>query len=240
MGPENVCNYFMKKIRDIGRPFFLSALAGGLVLLGFSTMADATPYQSGGTIRIITQSSSGDADSGGDAVEWRVETKKTGPESASVSFTISGTGQTVCRLIIGPSDPDSGAGSTVNLLWEEPGRKPQVIQQTDLLIAPGSPVPVDRLPLDMLAGKNDSRNYEIKRQVGGQTFTDNFQVTCADIDSTIARTNGWLTGDDPGKLVMITVVNARTNALVVRQLWAPGADWWIFEETPYHQSRQVR
>ncbi|MFZ3095348.1 MAG: hypothetical protein WA081_02450 [Desulfosalsimonadaceae bacterium] len=225
----------MKKKSGIGRQFILSLLVWSMVLSGFSTLADATPYQPDGTIRIITQGSSGDADSGDDAVEWRVETEKSGPGSASVYFTMAGSDQPVCRLI---AASDTGS---VSLVWTESGRRPQVIQQADLLIVPGSPVPVDRLPPDMASGKCDSRNYEIKRQVGGQAFTDHFQVTSSEIDGAAARTNRWLTGDDaPGKLVMITVVNARTNALVVRQLWAPGAAWWIFEETPYHQSRQVR
>ena len=214
----------------------LSLLVWSMVVSGFSTLAAAAPYQPEKTVRIITLDASGDADFGGDAVEWLVETEKSGPGSATVSFTMVGSDQPLCRLMAA-----SDAGSSVSLVWMESDRQPQVIQQADLLIVPGSPVPVDRLPPDMTAGKNDSRNYEIKRQVGGQTFTDHFQVTCADIDSTIARTNGWLTGDDaPGKLVMITLVNVRTNALLVRQLWVPGADWWIFEETPYHQSRQVR
>ncbi len=199
------------------------------------------PYQPGGSIRIMTQGSPGAADSDGNVIEWVVATKKNGPGSASLSFTMAGSNQAFCQLIISSLDSASGAGASVNLVWGEPNRQPQVIQQADLLIVPGSPVPIDRLPLDMLTGKNSSRNYEIKRDAGGQTFVDTFQVTCSAIDNAAARTNGWLTGDGlPDQLMMITVVNARTGELVVRQLWAPGADWWIFEETPYHQSWQVR
>lgn len=219
----------------------VSVLVWGIMVFGFSAGTSAMPYQPDGTIRIITHGSPQDADSGDDAIEWQVETKKTGPGSAILSFKMTGADQPFCRLDIKASDSGLGNAPFVSLLWNDPDRRPQVIQQADLLIVPGSPVPCDMLPLDMVTGKNESRNYEIKREVSGQTFVDNFQVTCSGIDNAAARKNGWLTGEDqPGKLVMITVINARTNALVVRQLWATGADWWIFEETPYYQSWQVR
>ncbi|RJP84122.1 MAG: hypothetical protein C4518_19650 [Desulfobacteraceae bacterium] len=238
-GMCNVINFtaYMKVKKFI----IVSLWAGCIGVLGFSAITSAMPYQPEGPIRIITQDIPGSARSVDNGTEWQVETKKTGPGSAELSFSMADSDEVVCRVVMDSVDSASGKASTLNLLWNNPGRQPQVFQQADLLVVPGSPVPCDILPLDMMMGKSEPRNYEIKRQVAGQTFVDTFKVTCNSVGPASARTNGWLTGEDlTGPLVMISVVNARTGELVVRQLWAPGADWWIFEETPYHQSWQLR
>jgi hypothetical protein len=225
----------------VKRVFIASALVWGIVVFGFSAGISAMPYQPDGSIRIITQSAPGETNSDVNRVEWVVTTKKTSVGRAELSFAMAGSDQPFCRLTIGASNVVPGNLSSASLLWNDPDRQPQVIQQGDILIVPGSPVPCDLLPLDMLTGKKDAKNFEIRREVAGQAFVDNFEVTYAGIDGATARKNGWLTGDDlSGQLMMITMRNVRTRELVVRQLWAPGADWWLFEETPYRQSWRVR
>lgn len=225
----------------VKRVFIASALVWGIVVFGFSAGISAMPYQPGGSIRIITQSTPGETNSDENMVEWVVTTKKTSAASAELSFAMAGSDQPFCRLTIDASNVVSGALSSASLLWNDPDRQPQAIQQGDILVVPGSPVPCDLLPLDMLPGKKDAKNFEIRREVAGQTFVDHYEVTCAVVDTAAARKNGWLTGGDlSGELAMVTLRNVRTGELVVRQLWAPGADWWLFEETPYRQSWRAR
>jgi hypothetical protein len=57
-----------------------------------------------------------------------------------------------------------------------------------------------------------------------------------------ARNKGWLkyNKDVKGELRLIKAVNLRTDELMVQQLWADDGPWWIYEETPYRRSWQVR
>jgi hypothetical protein len=234
-----VVEYFLYLYMDIKKflTLFFMVWVCVSVALAFPAMTLAEPYQPGETLRITTVPSPVELTSKGDPLEWSVAPQKSGQGNTILTFIMTDSDQVICRLTVSGSD----AKRVAHLTWDDSARPPKIIQQGELLIAPGSPVPCDMLPLGFLTGQYASKTYEVKRIAGGQTFMDGFQVDGVETDIAEARSNGWLTGQNqPKRLVMITAVNARTGQLAVRQLWVPGDDWWVFEETPYRQSWRMR
>lgn len=203
-----------------------------VAVLVFAAMAWAGPYQPGEALRISTVMVHGDPVSGDAALmDWTVVPQPSAKGETTLAFVMTETEREICRLVF------SSEKTSPTLIWKENPRPIQPIQAVDLLVAPGSPVPCDVLPADMASGAEASRNYEVKREAGGQVFMDAYRVEAVRMDITEARSNGWLKGSgSPEEIVMVTMTSLRTGALVVRQLWAPGEDWWRFEETPFRQS----
>ncbi|MBC2714674.1 MAG: hypothetical protein HF978_05125 [Desulfobacteraceae bacterium] len=205
----------------------------GLMSTHFSM---ALPYQPSASV-VIMSGPSDDVDDSVDSslVEWTVNPEKDSAGERFLSFYLADNQQLICRLFF--------TGSGNRIIWNNTTRVPHAIAQQDILIVPGANVPCDLLPVaQMLDSNKDAVIYEVRRQAGGQTFVDRVQVESMEISPKDAVQKGWLPGDAQsfGRLVMIQAVNLRTNALLVKQLWAPGDDWWIYEETPTRQSWRVR
>ena len=111
--------------------------------------------------------------------------------------------------------------------------------QGPIVLSEGFPVPFDELsPLDeSLNHVNIARkaggltfSYRVTREITGISPSD--AVSSGMVDQAIATTIG------EQNLRLITIRKA--GALVVRQLWADGDVFWLYEETPVRRSWRVK
>lgn len=111
--------------------------------------------------------------------------------------------------------------------------------QGPIVLSEGFPVPFDDLsPFD------ESRNHiNISRKAGGMTFSYRVTREITGISPCDAVSSGMV---DQGIAATIGVQNLRlitirkAGAFVVRQLWADGDVFWLYEETPVRRSWRVK
>ena len=110
-----------------------------------------------------------------------------------------------------------------------------------LLLVPGLSIPVDILPVNRMLEGEEPEFFSFEKQAGTRTFIDRFRISIRPINLEEAITAQWIKVKDslPLVLYMIEATDAVTNRLVVRQLWAPDTDWWLYEQTPFRQSWQI-
>jgi hypothetical protein len=198
--------------------------------VSFSPMrAWARPYQPENSIRILTESIENKK-----SVEWIVtpEVQKNG--TTGIGFYRAASGQFICRLVF--------SGDVADISWDGMNRSPNTIQSGDLLIVSGMPIPCDVLPVAKLFAVDEPLIYESRLNAGGRTFVERIKLVSTLIHIEEARNKGWLkyNSDVKGELRLIQAINLRTDELMVQQLWADDCPWWIYEETPYRRSWQVR
>lgn len=102
-------------------------------------------------------------------------------------------------------------------------------------LSDGFPLPFDDLnPSD----ENDDQ-VTLKKRAGGASFA--FPLRRSVVSVSVEKATGqgmlpkgWKQETPPERLLLITMW--KNDALMVRQLWLPGADWWLYEETPFRRS----
>jgi len=132
------------------------------------------------------------------------------------------------------------SGSEVS--WEGPGSSGKQLQGANLFIIPGASIPMDVLPVNRMLSGSEPAAYEIRSRAGGRTFVDRIRISARFVNKAEARRNGWLQEAvaAPSGLHMVEAVDQQTGRLIVKQLWASGSAWWLYEETPFRRSWQLR
>jgi uncharacterized protein (UPF0248 family) len=126
---------------------------------------------------------------------------------------------------------------TVQRMWKRiRGNEVMETPAAAILLSNGYPVPYDTLG----AIREGSGEIVIKRRAGGVRFS--FKVTreVARISLAEARSQGMVDQAgvlDAHDLRIITIRKA--GRLMVRQLWAAGDSFWLYEETPIRRSWRV-
>jgi hypothetical protein len=85
--------------------------------------------------------------------------------------------------------------------------------------------------------------FPVKRRIGGQVFADELAIRLSPVSTEEAVSQGWLkhsANDIPMDLYAVEAVNLRKDQVLSMQLWQPGADWWLYEETPSRRSWRVK
>lgn len=231
--PGNLSKKADKALREISMRIKILKIAIGLIVYSaiyYPAAAHAQPYQPPGKIQIQTELSE-DADALSPTLrQWTAVFKSTGSGSGTLSIFPEGSGRALCSM--------SFSGKDGNVVWDPNNTFSDIIQTDHLMLAPGFPAPCDILPVAQMMETRSPRIYEVRRQAGGRTFMDRLQVDCFTVDAADARQKGWLSADESAStgLLMIRVINLRTNALMVQQLWSIGESWWRYEETPSRRS----
>lgn len=107
------------------------------------------------------------------------------------------------------------------------------------LIQPGSPVPADILPI---SGEATEQTVTLAERVGGRVFRRSYRLVITETSREECVARGWLAAESPvdsATLRVITVYDEK-NTEIALQLWEPGGDWWLYEQTPFRRSRLVR
>lgn len=206
-----------------------------------SAQTSASVYQPGEPVYVQTQLQADSGEEQGPTIRrWRIETEGGAAKGDSAGLVVfpADSNQPICRVLLDPAGDIRDAdisGISDNLLLKK-----------DLLIVPGYPAPCDILPVRRLMageGASGSLAYKVRRRIGGQVFADNLIVKIRPISFADASASGWLEHFRKGKasdIQVIEAVNQRSGEQLSLQLWQPGAEWWIYEETPYRKSWRVR
>ncbi len=203
-------------------------------LIGPSYALALTPYQPVVPVEIMTEANAGDlpgsqpmmsqmiirpADQSSEAVH--IGFFRTAPEQAigTLTFLASGT-----------------------VMWDAVTAASKQFQADNLLIIPGLTIPVDVLPVHLFPAGAEPAVFEFHRQAGGRTFVDRIRVSAYAVSSDQALQAQWIRikGEVPPQLRMIEVNDLQTGKLIVRQLWAPGSAWWLYEQTPFRCSWRIQ
>lgn len=126
--------------------------------------------------------------------------------------------------------------------WEGKGAGTKGFQSENFLLMPGLSVPVDVFPLSQLRLTSEPVEYAFQRQARGRTFVDRILISIHPVASDQARKSKCIRVEKavPDELMMIEAVDAQTGDLVAKQLWAPGSEWWLYEETPFRRSWRIK
>jgi hypothetical protein len=222
----------MRQLRIVNIIFYFITL---VIILWHPGLCQAGPYYPENTVQIQSESSGSDEPGDSRNMKWHVTPRKNNDGSTSLMFFMEKADQPITQIRINPS------GNSVQ--WEGDKKGPDIMLRDGLLIAPGYPVPCDILPVSLLlSGKKEPLTYDVKRTAGGVTFADQIRVDITPVKMEEALKNRWISKDfqKSDSMWMIRAVNLRTNAMLVRQLWSSTSSWWIYEETPYRRSWQVR
>jgi len=166
--------------------------------------------------------------------EWVVIPENNRSGETALNYYSSGNDQRICRVIISATSPQ--------IIWDNTKHVPHELSGQDILIVTGVNVPCDILPVSSGIEHQRVRIFDIRRQVGGQIFVDRVQVEYISISTQDAIENGWIVDNAQpvDGLVLVKANNLRTNKLISMQLWIPGSDWWIYEESPVRKSWRIR
>ncbi|MGB9500227.1 MAG: hypothetical protein ACKVE4_10885 [Dissulfuribacterales bacterium] len=132
--------------------------------------------------------------------------------------------------------------SSGTVMWDAAGDTIKQFHAANLFIIPGLTIPVDVLPVNRFLADAEPAVFEFHRQAGGRTFVDRIRISAYSVSREKAQQAQWLRidGDVPLKLRMIEASDLQTGKLIVRQLWAPGRAWWLYEQTLFRRSWRVR
>jgi len=193
------------------------------------------PYQPVAPVEIMTAVTAEDA-SGTQPVFSRfiVGPAQKIAEAFKVGFFTPETGNPIGSLHFLPSGV---------ITWDGKGTTSKRFQADDLLILSGLSVPIDVLPVNrLISNKGEPAVYEFHRVTGDRTFVDRIQISVYSVTIDQARQSQWLRleKDIPVDLKMVEAVEQQTGLIVVKQLWVPGSDWWLYEETPFRNSWRIK
>ncbi len=197
-----------------------------------AVLASGNLYQPGTSVEILTVLKSGEIP-GQTPPNHRFTAgpaRNSSSPAVRVGFFRETSGQSAGSLVIYPSSGE--------VTWEGPGSSGKQLKAENLLIIPGASIPMNVLPVKRFFLGSEPLSYEIRSQAGGRTFVDRLRISSRPVSAGSARESGWLRikGDAPQKLLLIEAVNPRNDELIVRQLWALGDAWWLYEETPFRRS----
>jgi hypothetical protein len=203
------------------------------MVIFFPMCASAHPYQLEQPIEVITEPL--EKEGGFAPIEWRIAPEFDKNGTSIILFSRQESGKSVCRLTF--------SNSSVDISWDGRYVSPDLIHAEDLLIVSGAPIPCDVLPVVKLFSTDAPVLYEVRQEAGGRTFVERIQVSRVAVTYEEAKNHGWVKIpeiDVKTAFYLIKAVNLRTGELMVQQLWADGHSWWMYEETPYRRSWQVR
>mgnify|MGYP006293254243 FL=1 len=208
-----------------------------LVLLLLPYLAFPFSYQPQTPVFIKTQIllASGNANPS-EARIWRIVIEKKGQSGALISFFYEKSESSFCWIKL------SEASQILDL--ELPGAAGNILQKNNFLFVPGYPAPCDIFPLQSSnwTAADGPVSYEVQRNIGGQRFVDKIRFQSRLVSVQEASTKGWIRKPAvnlTGVLHVFKAINCRSNQLICLQVWQSGADWWVYEETPYRRSWQI-
>lgn len=221
-------------------PFITAAAA---ILAAFfiqPSFVQAAAYQPGEPLTILTRlKSTGSAGETPSVHQWQVMPEKTSAQgSVTLSFFPRNSGVSIAQLDLSAQGIVRSArisGVSANRYKKE-----------DLLIIPGYPAPCDILPVRRIfqqQREGPPLRFPVKRRIGGQVFADELAIRLSPVSTEEAVSQGWLkhsANDIPMDLYAVEAVNLRKDQVLSMQLWQPGADWWLYEETPSRRSWRVK
>lgn len=211
-----------------------ASLMAAILLMILTCPASAlTPYQPDARIEIMTETTV--ENTPGMQVFTRIAA---GPVQKNADIRLTGlyNGETGDPLGTLGFDPDG----TVS--WKGKGATAKRFQSNHLLIIPGILIPMDVLPVDQFFGKSETEEYDFRRKAGGRTFVDRIRISVTPVSRDQAVDAQWLRfeKETSNDLKLIEAVDLRTGELIVKQLWEPGSDWWLYEQTPFRRSWRIR
>ena len=110
----------------------------------------------------------------------------------------------------------------------------------DIVLSSGFPVPYDQLlPYEEITG---SGSILLKKNIAGLTFSSPLTEKIVPLTTARAMTAEMIdqqVADRIGNKQLRLLVILQNDELVVRQLWAAGDDFWLYEETPERKSRRL-
>ena len=124
---------------------------------------------------------------------------------------------------------------TGDIDWRGTIQKRSKKSSNGVMILPGHPLPCDIIPPQ---GSTTGPTFADRVTAGGRVFVRQYHLSYHRVHRNEAVTEGWIkesTRPDYSSLEMRTIVDDE-GTLVVRQLWPEGAQWWVYEETPFRRS----
>ena len=193
-----------------------------------------TPYQPVTPIEVMTETTPGNMP-GTNPVISRITIKSVAKNSDAVYivFFRPESGQLIGTL---------NFFSSGKVMWDAVGDTVKQFHATNLFIIPGLTIAVDVLPVNRFLADADPAVFEFHSHAGGRTFVDRIRISAYSVSREKAYQAQWLRidGDVPLNLRMIEAFDLQTGKLIVRQLWAPDRAWWLYEQTLFRRSWQVR
>lgn len=228
--------FFKGEYLSLGKLFSFAILAAAILSLMLTNEAWATaPYQPVEAVELMTSVTAEDAPGINPAdLRFKVGPVQTNADhSHYVAFFDIESGISNGQLNFQP-------GGKVS--WEGKGAGIKGYHSENFLLMPGLSLPVDVFPVSQLRLLSKPAEYAFQRQAGGRTFVDRIQVSMHPVTSAQAREAKWIRVEEtiPDELTMIEAVDSQTGLLVAKQLWAPGSDWWLYEETPFRRSWRIQ
>ena len=203
-------------------------------LMPTNTVWALNPYQPETRVEILTEATVGDTP-GSRPVFSRIIA---GPvqkndDVRSIDFFNAASGNLMGRLKFLPDG---------KLSWEGKGATAKRFQTNDLLIIPGLLIPMDVLPVNRFFNTKETAVYDFRREAGGRSFVDQIRLSVQSVSRAQARQAQWLRLEKeiPPELKLIKAVDLHTGQLIVKQLWAIGDDWWLYEQTPFRRSWRIK
>jgi hypothetical protein len=125
----------------------------------------------------------------------------------------------------------------VTRFLSEHGRTRRIVESFSGPFALSDGFPV---PFDYLAPENpELRRAKVRKRAGGSVFLEAVQRTVREISLDEAMSDGLIKDEVKGliggkELRMIEI--SKKGSISVRQLWATGLSWWVYEESPFRKS----
>jgi len=173
-----------------------------------------------------------------------------GSDPTDVRYTIAVVESNLSRTLVRFSKEGSEgpAGHLIfypfsrEVSWEGAGISGKQLKDEHLLIIPGSPIPMNVLPVNLVLQKSEPVEYKIQSKAGGRTFVEGIRVSAYMVTREQALRAGWLhnEGEVSSELHLVEAVDADTGDFLVKQLWENSGSWWLYEETLYRRSWRLR
>jgi len=125
----------------------------------------------------------------------------------------------------------------VTRLLREHGRTRRIakVSADKLVLSEGFPVPYDYLAPDDM----DLSTARIKKEGGGAVFSYEAAREIREFSFDQALEDGLIRGEIKDRVLgknLKWIAVTKGGGAMVRQLWAEGLPWWVYEETPYRKS----
>ena len=126
--------------------------------------------------------------------------------------------------------------------WEGTGGSVTRFQADNLCVMPGLSIPVDVLPVNQLISTTEPVVFDFHRKVGGRVFKDRIEISVYSVTIEQAQQEQWIRfmKKSPKELKMIEAKDLQTGQLIVKQLWAIGSGWWLYEQTLFRRSWRIK
>jgi hypothetical protein len=174
----------------------------------------------------------------GNEVEWTFTLSATAAKGTGYTLEVTKNGEYAPTIVLHYGANGELAGSDRFPVQHGQRKKITEVYSGKVILSEGFPVPYDYLsPYNATLKK-----LIIKRTSGGMVFSYEAKREVMEISSAQALHDGMIANEVMGiirgkKLRVIAVTKtSRDEATMVKQLWAEGIPWWIYEETPYRKS----